>query len=95
MTRPKMDKPIRTLDDLPASGLIFQSDFLSTGADPRLIPIGAATWRRRVSTGELPPVVRWLGRLAAHSEHVRAVATGVDWRTVDLPSQYRVAPVLQ
>jgi hypothetical protein len=78
------EKPILTLDDLPKSGLIFWSDFLSNTQERRLVPFSNSTWRRMIRNGLAPPTVKWFGRLAAHSEHVRAVVLGQDWRSVPL-----------
>jgi hypothetical protein len=76
------DRPIRTLDELPRSGLILWTDFLSTAEDRRLIHVGHSTWRRMALDGEAPPRKKLAGRLVAHAEHIRAIAIGVDWRAV-------------
>ena len=77
-------RPIRTLSDLPPSGLVLLESVLSTPDDVRLIPFSNATWRRRVARGEAPPYVKWFGRLSCHAEHVCAIVHGRDWRTVKL-----------
>jgi len=75
-------REIRTVEDLPPTGLILQSDFLSNKGDVRLIPFSSSHWRRMVRTGEAPPAVHYFGRLSNHAEHIRAIAHGIDWRAV-------------
>jgi hypothetical protein len=85
------DRPIRTLEDLPQSGLVLWSDFLSRDGDRRLLHMGQSTYRRMALNGEAPPKIKLAGRLASHAEHVRAIATGQDWRSVKLHSQTAAA----
>ncbi len=79
-----IDYPISTLEELPQSGLILLSDVLSTGQERRLIPFTANTWRRMISKGQAPAIVKLAGRNAVHAQHVRAFMTGHDWRGVSL-----------
>lgn len=81
-----VDLPIYCLNDLPADGLVLWSDFLSTGTERRVIPVTNPSWRRMVARGEAPPIIKFAGRNAAHVDHIRAIALGQDWRTVEVAS---------
>ena len=78
------DQPIRTLDDLPETGLVLWRDFLSSAEDRRLIPFTHQTWRRMARCGDAPPPKKYFNRMAEHAELVRAVALGQDWRAVEV-----------
>ena len=91
MPRRLPENPIRTLDDLPQTGLVLWSDILSKGPDRRIIPFSEAAWRRHIKLGGAPKPVRLLGANAVHAEHIRAIMTGVDWRDVKLPVADEVA----
>ena len=77
-------QPIRSLADLPKDGFVHVADFCSAPDDIRLMPFTQATWARRAHTGDAPPRTKLFGRNVAHAAHVRAIATGKDWRKVSV-----------
>ncbi len=78
-------QPIRTLDELPRTGLVLWADFLSKGEDRRVMPLSEAAWRRHIKSGGAPQARKLLGCNATHAEHIRAILTDRDWRDVKLP----------
>ena len=74
----------KTIADLPESGLILEGAFLTNGDDIGVLPISRATWIRGTRLGNFPRPVKLMSRNAYHSEHIRAIALGQDWREVKI-----------
>jgi hypothetical protein len=83
-----VDRGIYDVAHLPSTGLVLERDVLTIQGAPRsrIIPIGPASWKRRQRLGDAPPTVMMFSNRCLHAEHVRAVATGQDWRAVVIPT---------
>ena len=70
------------LEGLDDDQLVLERDCVTySDSEPRLIKWHVNTWRRKQRSGDMPPREELFGRPAIRVKHLRAIATGGDWRS--------------